>query len=133
MDITLSPEFCAACRIILGGDTPDIVIVALRTAAAEAIHRVHADIREGRRDVTLPLDPPAGTLAPPAHMLAYIHEAFEERGSSRITAFDLVTRTFEEMPHATEKEQFDHFRRLLDENPECQEDVSRYYFLNNME
>jgi hypothetical protein len=103
MDFTLSPEFCAACRIILGGDTPDIVILALRTATAEAIHRVHADIREGRCDVTLPLDPPAGTLAPPAHMLGHIHEAFEERGSCRITAFDLVTRTFEEMPHATEK------------------------------
>ena len=133
MDITLSPEFCAACRIVLGGDTPDIVIPALRTAAAEAIHRVHADIREGRRDVTLPLDPPAGTLAPPAHMLAHIKEAVEERGSSRITAFDLVTRTFEEMPHATEKEQFEHFRRLLDENPECQEDVNKYYFANNIE
>ena len=22
MDITPSPEFCAACRIVLGGDTP---------------------------------------------------------------------------------------------------------------
>jgi hypothetical protein len=39
MDITPSPAFCAACRIVLSGDTPDIVIPALRTALKRDIDR----------------------------------------------------------------------------------------------
>ena len=45
MDITPSSEFCAACRIVLGGDTPDIVIRALRTELGHEIEQVHKDCR----------------------------------------------------------------------------------------
>jgi hypothetical protein len=78
MDITPSPEFCAACRIILGGDTPDIVIPALRTRLKRDIDRVHDDIVAGRRVVVFPLDPPAGTQAPLPRMLLAVQRAAEE-------------------------------------------------------
>ena len=80
MDITPSPEFCAACRIILGGDTPDIVIPALRTALKRDIDRVHADIVAGRRVVVFPLDPPAGTQPPLPHMLLAVEQAAARAG-----------------------------------------------------
>jgi hypothetical protein len=77
MDITPSPEFCAACRVILGGDTPDIVIAALRTTLRADIDQVHADIVSGKRVIQLPLDPPAGTLEPWPHMLLAVQRAAE--------------------------------------------------------
>ena len=83
MDITPSPEFCAACRVILGGDTPDIVIPALRTSLRRDIDRVHQDILEGRRTVVLPLDPPAGTQAPLPHMLLAVQRAAEGQDDDR--------------------------------------------------
>ena len=75
LDITPSPEFCQACRIVLGGDTPDVVTPALRTDAADRIHQIHAEILEGKRPFMGPLDPPAGTLAPLPHMRKAILEA----------------------------------------------------------
>jgi hypothetical protein len=75
MDITPSPEFCQACRIVLGGDTPDIVVAALRTSAADRIREIEIEILAGRRGFVGPLDPPAGTLAPLHHMLASIQDA----------------------------------------------------------
>ena len=75
MDITPSPAFCAACRIVLGGDTPDR---ALRTELRRAIERVHRDIVDGRRAVVLPLDPPAGAQPPDPAMLLTIQQAAEE-------------------------------------------------------
>ena len=39
MDITPSPEFCAAYRIVLTCDMPDIVIPALRTELSREIER----------------------------------------------------------------------------------------------
>ena len=75
MDITPSKEFCAACRIVLGGDTPDIVILALRTELADRIRQIQSDILEGKRVVEWPLDPPAGTLAPMPHMLKAVQDA----------------------------------------------------------
>ena len=78
MDITPSLEFCAACRIVLGGDTPDIVIPPLRTSFKRDIDRVHDDIVAGRRVVVFPLDPPAGTQSPLPHMLSVVQQAAEE-------------------------------------------------------
>jgi hypothetical protein len=66
MDITPSPEFCAACRIVLGGDT-----------LGADIDQVHADILAGKRAVSLPLDPPAGTLEPWPHTLLAVQQAVE--------------------------------------------------------
>ncbi|MGA8445530.1 MAG: hypothetical protein WB766_10085 [Roseiarcus sp.] len=79
MDITPSPEFCAACRVILGGDTPDIVIPALRTTLRSDIQRVYDDIVAGRRVVVFPLDPPAGTQPPLPHMLLEVQKAAAEQ------------------------------------------------------
>jgi ribosomal protein L37AE/L43A len=81
MDITPSPEFCQACRIVLGGDTPDIVVAALRTSAADRIREIEIEILAGRRGFVGPLDPPAGTLAPLPHMLKAIQEATGEEPS----------------------------------------------------
>jgi hypothetical protein len=77
MDITPSKEFCAACRIVLGGDTPNIVIPALRTNPGDEIQRINAEIVDGKRVVQFPLDPPAGTLNPPPHMLEAVQKAVE--------------------------------------------------------
>jgi hypothetical protein len=77
MDITPSKEFCAACRIVLGGDTPNVVIPAMRTTARERIREIHAEIVVGKRVVEWPLDPPAGTLEPPPHMLKAMQDAAE--------------------------------------------------------
>ncbi len=45
MDITPAPEFLEACRRVLGADTPDVVIPALRDEwLAEKIQQVHAGI-----------------------------------------------------------------------------------------
>jgi hypothetical protein len=48
MDITPSPEFLAACRIVLGGDSPTIVLSAIMNSGPELdeIRRVHAEIVE---------------------------------------------------------------------------------------
>ena len=80
MDITPSPEFCAVCRIVLGGDTPDIVMPALlRTRLKRDIDRVHDDIVAGRRVVVFPLDPPSrGTQAPLPRMVLAVQRAAEE-------------------------------------------------------
>jgi hypothetical protein len=75
MDITPSPEFCAACRIVLGGDTPDIVLPALQTSLAARIGELQDEIVKGKRVIDFPLVPPAGTLAPLHHMLASIQDA----------------------------------------------------------
>jgi hypothetical protein len=79
MDITPSVKFCAACRIALGGDTPNIVIPALRTTLSANIQRAYDDILAGRRTVQLPLEPPAGTLEPHPNMLALVQQAAEEQ------------------------------------------------------
>jgi hypothetical protein len=75
MDITPSPEFCAAARIVLGGDTPNIVIPALRTKLGAKIEQIHSEILEGKRVISFPLVPPAGALAPLPHMLQAVQEA----------------------------------------------------------
>jgi hypothetical protein len=69
MDITPSPEFCAAARIVLGGDTPNIVIPALRTKLGAKIEQIHSEILEGKRVISFPPVPPAGALEPLPHML----------------------------------------------------------------
>ena len=68
-----------ACRIALGGDTPDIVIPALRTALRRDIEQVHKDILDGRRTVVLPLDPPVGTLQPDPLLLLTIQPTAERK------------------------------------------------------
>jgi hypothetical protein len=75
MDITPSPEFCAAARIVLGGDTPNIVIPALRTKLGAKIEQIHSEILEGKRVISFPLVPPAGALEPLPHMLQAVQEA----------------------------------------------------------
>jgi hypothetical protein len=78
MDINPSPKFCQACHIVLGGDTTDIVVPALRTSAADRIREIEAEILDGRRVFVGPLDPPAGTLAPMPHMPKAILEVAGE-------------------------------------------------------
>jgi hypothetical protein len=64
MDTTPSPEFCHACRVILGGDTSDLVIPAMRDPVlSQLLQQIYADLVEGRLPMPLlPLDPPAGTM-----------------------------------------------------------------------
>jgi len=82
MDITPSPAFCAACRIVLGGDTPNIVLPALRTAIGHEIRRIHGEILNGKRAIQLPLDPPAGAMRPDPLMALTLQQT-AERGAKR--------------------------------------------------
>jgi hypothetical protein len=57
MDVT--PEFVAACRIVVGSAEPNIVAIAFETAPLrEDIERIYGDIINARRSITLALDPP---------------------------------------------------------------------------
>jgi hypothetical protein len=46
MDIKPTPEFCTACRIVLGGDDPATVLTAIREddPRFEQVLRLHAEI-----------------------------------------------------------------------------------------
>jgi hypothetical protein len=73
-----SPEFCAACRIVIGADAPDALIAAFKTPLGADIRTTYDDILAGRRSVRLPLDPPAGALSN-AHMFAALQVIGERR------------------------------------------------------
>jgi hypothetical protein len=65
VDIIPSPEFAAACRILLSGDTPDIIDAVFRTPPLhQDVKRIKADILAGRRAVSFPLDPPPAECSP---------------------------------------------------------------------
>jgi hypothetical protein len=66
MEYLPSSEFCAACRIVLGADTADVISVALGTALSADIQQAYDDIVAGRRRIQLPLVPPPGKLSDPS-------------------------------------------------------------------
>jgi hypothetical protein len=64
------PEFFAAVRAIIGTDTPDAIAVAFKTPLGADIQAAYDDLRDGRRTVKLPLNPPAGALQAHPLMIA---------------------------------------------------------------
>jgi hypothetical protein len=82
VDIIPSPEFAAACRILLSGDTPDIIDAVFRTPPLhQDVKRIKADILAGRRAVSFPLDRRQPNAARAAHTGNHSrdHEASAER------------------------------------------------------
>ena len=86
MDIIPSAEFAAACRILLSGDTPDIVDAVFRSPPLlQQVKQIKADILAGRRAVSFPLDPPPGQMQPGPFMLETIRETTKLRLSDANT------------------------------------------------